>query len=147
LKAFLYGSFANNVDFKFWNGNNRVFHCLWVLVDGIYPKLSRFVKTIQEPVGGKASRYARWQESVQKDVEQAFAVLQRKFQVLVRKIEQWCVGNIANIVNCCICLHNMMVANRMVMGAKESEEFYTTATILTGKRSQRKLMLNGELQR
>ncbi len=124
MKAFLYGSFANNVDFKFRIGNVRVFHCLWVLVDGIYPKLSRFVKTIQEPVGGKASRYARWQESSRKDVERAFGVLQRKLQVLVRKIEQWYVGDIANIVNCCICLHNMMVANRMAMGDKESEEFY-----------------------
>ena len=124
LKAFLYGSFANNVDFKFRIGNVRVFHCLWVLVDGIYPKLSRFVKTIQELVGSKASRYARWQESAQKDVEQAFGVMQRKFQVLVQKIEHWYVGDIANIFNCCICLHNMMVANRMAMGDKESEEFY-----------------------
>ncbi len=75
-------------------------------------------------MGGKASRYARWQESAQKDVERAFGVLQLKFQVLVRKIEQWYIGNIANIVNCCICLQNMMVANRMAMGDKESKEFY-----------------------
>ena len=125
LKSFLDGSFANDVDFEFRIGEDRVFHRLWVLVDGIYPKLSRFVKTIQEPVGHKASRYARWQESARKDVERAFGVLQRKFHVLVRKIELWYVGDIANVVNSCICLHNMMVANRMVaMGDKESEEFY-----------------------
>jgi hypothetical protein len=57
-------------------------------------------------------------------VERAFGVLQRKFQVLVRKIEQWYVGDIASIVNCCICLNNIMVANQMAMGDKESEEFY-----------------------
>jgi hypothetical protein len=56
------------------------------------------VKTIQELVGSKASRYARWQESAQKDVEQAFGVMQRKFQVLVQKIEHWYVGDIANII-------------------------------------------------
>ena len=88
LKAFLDGSFANNFDFKFRIGDDRVFHRLWVLVDGIYPKLSRFVKTIQEPVGGKASRYTRCQESARKDVDRAFGALQRKFQMLVQKIEQ-----------------------------------------------------------
>ncbi len=59
LKAFLDGSFANDVDFKFRIGEDRVFHRLWVAVDGIFPKLSRFVKLIQEAVGLKASRYAR----------------------------------------------------------------------------------------
>ena len=63
LKAFLDRSFANDVDFEFRIGDDRVFHRLWVLVDGIYPELSRFVKTIQEPVGHNASTYARWQES------------------------------------------------------------------------------------
>ncbi|KAI2500464.1 Ribosomal protein-like protein [Fragilaria crotonensis] len=124
LKSFLDGSFANDVDFEFRIGEDRVFHRLWVLVDGIYPELSRFVKTIQEPVGHKASRYARWQESARKDVERAFGVLQCKFHVLVRKIELWYVGDIANVVNSCICLHNMMVANGMAMGDEESEEFY-----------------------
>jgi hypothetical protein len=51
-------------------------------------------------------------------------VLQRKFHVLVRKMELWYVGDIASVVNCCICLHNMMVPNRMAMGDEESEEFY-----------------------
>ena len=61
-----------------------------------------------------------------KDEERAFGVLQRKFQVLVRTTELWYVGDIvaADIVNCCICLHNMMVVNRMTMGDEESEEFY-----------------------
>ncbi len=61
------------------------------------------MKTIQEPVGIKASRYARWKKSARKDVEQAFGVLQRKFHVLVRKMELWYVGDIASVVNCCLC--------------------------------------------
>ena len=84
-------------------------------------------------------------------MERAFGVLQLKFQVIVvQKVEQLYVGDIANIVNCCICLHNVMVANRMAMGDKESEEFYafpamvrrsraTTATILTGRGSRESL--------
>ena len=59
MKAFFDGGFANDVDFEFRIGEDRVFHRLWVAVDGIFPKLSRFVKLIQEAVGLKASRYAR----------------------------------------------------------------------------------------
>jgi Plant transposon protein len=79
---------------------------------------------MQEPVGRKACQYAVWQESARKDVERAFGVLQRKFQVLVKKVELWYVSDIANIVKCSLCLHNMMVATRMAQGEEESEEFY-----------------------
>ena len=135
LKAFVDGSFARDVDFEFRIGDDRTFHRLWVMVDGIYPELSRFVKTLQEPVGHKASRYAKWQESARKDVERAFGVLQRKFQVLVKRIELWYLGDIANVVNCCICLHNMMVADRMATGDEESEDFYAFPGMLDGNES------------
>ena len=36
LKAFLDGLFASKVDFEY-TVNDRVFHCLWLAVDGIYP--------------------------------------------------------------------------------------------------------------
>ena len=97
MKAFVDGSFARDVDFEFRIGDDRTFHRLWVMVDGIYPELSRFVKTLQEPVGHKASRYAKLQESAQKDVERAFGVLQRKFQVLVKRIELWYLGDIQTL--------------------------------------------------
>jgi hypothetical protein len=124
LKAFLDGSFARDVDFEFTIGEDKVFNRLWILVDGIYPELSRFVKTLQEPVGRKACRYAVWQESARKDIERAFGVLQRKFRVLVGKNELWYVRDIGNVVKCCLCLHNMMVATRMAQDEEESEEFY-----------------------
>ena len=110
LKAFLDGFFARDVDFELTIGDDKVFNRLWILVDGIFPDLSRFVKTLQELVGRSASRYAVWQESARKDIERAFGVLQRKFHVLVGKIDQWYVSDIASIVKCCLRLHNMMVA-------------------------------------
>ncbi len=58
LKAFLDGFFARDVDFELTIGDDKVFNRLWILVDGIFPDLSRFVKTLQEPVGRRASRYA-----------------------------------------------------------------------------------------
>jgi hypothetical protein len=82
------------------------------------------VKTIQEPVVRKASKYAIWQESARKDIERAFGVLQQKFHDLVRKREFWYLTNICSVVNICIMLHNMMVANRIESGDNESNAFY-----------------------
>ncbi|KAI2506757.1 Ribosomal protein-like protein [Fragilaria crotonensis] len=123
LKSFLDGSFAADVDFEFEVGG-RVFNRLWLMVDGIYPELSRFVKTVEEPSDRKASAYAKWQEAARKDIERAFGVLQRKFHVLVRKIEMWYVGDIACVVNTCIMLHNMMVSHRIDTDEVESEVLY-----------------------
>jgi hypothetical protein len=124
LKSFLDSSFATNVDFEFEIGGTNVFSQLWLLVDGIYPELSRFVKTIQEPVGRKASKYAMWQESAREDIERAFGVLQRKFHVLVRKMEFWYLTDTCSVVNTCIILHNIMVANRIDSGNNESDAFF-----------------------
>ena len=44
--------------------------------------------------------------------------------MLVGKIELWYVSDIASVVKCCLCLHNMMVAFRMSQDEEESEEFY-----------------------
>ena len=55
-KSFVDGTFAF-VDFEFEIGG-RVFNKLWVLVDGIYPQLSRFVQTLSVPNGsGQAEFY------------------------------------------------------------------------------------------
>jgi hypothetical protein len=132
LKAFLDGFFARDVDFELTIGDDKVFNRLWILVDGIFPDLSRFVKTLQEPVGRRVCRYAVWQESARKDIERAFGVLQRKFHVLVGKIELWYVSNIASVVKCCLCLHNMMAASRMAQGEEEFEEFYAFPGLTRG---------------
>ena len=67
---------------------------MWFLVDGIYPELARFVKTISEPMSPQARTFAKWQEAARKAIERAFGVFQRKFQIAVRKIEQWYVEDI-----------------------------------------------------
>ena len=123
LRSFLDGTFAKQVDFEF-TINGQGFHRVWLLVDGIYPELSRFVKTISEP-GDKRSRYyAKWQEATRKDIERAFGVLQRKFNVLVRPVEQWYVEDITKIVETCIVLHNMMVEDRIQRDESEESNWY-----------------------
>ena len=123
LKAFLDGSWHENVDFSF-NIAGKQFSKLWIMVDGIYPELARFVKTIQEPVDRNSSNYAKWQEASRKDVERGFGVLQRKFHVLVKLFEQWYVEDISDIVLTCVVLHNAMVAHRIANGETEGCSFY-----------------------
>lgn len=125
LKAFLDGSFSTNVDFEF-NIGGKTFSELWILVDGIYPELSRFVKSFDEPVGERDKMYVGWQESSRKSVERAFGVLQRKFQILERKVELWYVEDIHQVVMACVVLHNMMVAERVARDEEEHSSLYVT---------------------
>jgi hypothetical protein len=105
LEAFIDGTWRDNVDFPFTVANKEFNH-LWLTTDGIYPELACFVKTVQEPINDKAKGYSRWQEATRKDIERAFGVVQRKFQILIRKFEQWYVNDISDIVLACIMLHN-----------------------------------------
>jgi hypothetical protein len=89
------------------------------MADGIYPDLSRFVKSFDEPMGVSKKRYATWQEASRKDIERAFGVMQRKFHILVRDFEYWFVQEIEQIVLACIILHNMMVEARLVERLEE----------------------------
>ena len=123
LQSFIDGSFYNDVDFEFEIFGN-VFYRLWLMADGIYPELARFVKTIQEPGDGLSSYYAAWQEAARKDIERAFGVLQRKFHILIKDYELWYIADIGMIVEACIILHNMMVAERIARNEEEGSAWY-----------------------
>ena len=124
LAMFTDGTFARDIDFEF-EIDDTTFNKLWVLVDGIYPELARFVKTISVPLSKAHKRFAKWQESTRKSVERGFGVLQRKFMILVRKQEFWFLNDINDVVFTCIILHNMMVQHRLDNDDEmESEENY-----------------------
>ena len=72
------GCSHSKIDFEF-TIDEQVFNKLFYLVDGIYPQLSCFVKTISIPITKKVKTFAGWQEAAQKDVECAFGVLQSKW--------------------------------------------------------------------
>jgi Plant transposon protein len=107
LRSFLDGT-SSLIDFPY-NLAGQQFTQLWVFVDGIYPELSRFVKTISVPITKAKKLFALWQESSRKAVERAFGILQRKFQILTRPVEFWYQDDVKDIVDTCIMLHNMMV--------------------------------------
>jgi hypothetical protein len=58
------------------------FDRMFLLVDGIYPKYSRFVRGFKAPITDEEVRFTGWQESARKDIERAFGVLQCKWKVL-----------------------------------------------------------------
>ena len=70
---------AGVVPFKI---NGETFDKCFLLVDAVYPKFSRFVKGIKEPITPKEKKYSGWQESSRKDVERAFGVIKRTWQFL-----------------------------------------------------------------
>ena len=64
------GSFsANDLSYEL---NGKEFRFLWYLVDGIYPCLNRFVKTISELANRWEVLFMKWKEAKWKDIEHAF---------------------------------------------------------------------------
>jgi len=88
------------------------FNAIWFLVDGIYPPIARFVKTISDPLKHEVL-YASWQERCRKDVERAFAALQGKWRALARPVEFWDPEHIGDMVTGCVLMHNRMVEQRL----------------------------------
>ena len=62
--------------------NGHEYKIGYFLSDGIYPKWATFVKTIPLPQGPKAKLFAQRQETVRKDVERAFGILQDRLAIV-----------------------------------------------------------------
>ena len=92
------------------------FNQLFLLVDGIYPKLSRFVKAISQPIGKGPQGFTKWQESARKDIERAFGVLQFRWQCVSRPIHLMKLEYVSDMVTAAIIFHNMGVSDRVMGG-------------------------------
>jgi hypothetical protein len=73
-KAFVDGTYLENCNFSY-TINEKQFDKLWVTVNGIYPMLSQFIKTLSQPVDKPQANYAKWHEQTRKDVEQGFGII------------------------------------------------------------------------
>ncbi|XP_024004407.1 putative nuclease HARBI1 [Eutrema salsugineum] len=91
--------------------NGRQYRLAYYLTDGIYPKWTAFVQSIPSPQGEKAKAFAKRQESIRKDVERAFGVLQARFTIIKNPALFWDKEKIRKIMRACIILHNMIVEN------------------------------------
>ena len=82
------------------------------------------------------SYFAKSQEAFRKDVERAFGVLKKKFQVLSHSIWFHYQDDIFFVVFVCIAMHNMMVQYRIdEEGVSESESFYCTSHLEDAERA------------
>jgi len=136
LREFLDGSYTRELDFNFTIGGQQ-FNMLWFLVDGIYPELARFVKTISQPITDAERKFTKWQESCRKDIERVFGVIVRKFQILKRDIEKWDANDVTSIVFTCIVMHNMMVEHRVTRNEVENHNFYAILADSEGNNNNR----------
>ncbi len=89
------------------NGNE--YNNGYYLADGIYPEWASFMKTISLPQIEKHKLFAERQEGARKDVEQAFGVLQARFNIVRRPAKKWKRKSVGKIMLACVILHNMIV--------------------------------------
>ena len=104
--------------------NGHEYNKGYYLADGIYPKWSTFVKTISSPAIPKHVEYAKVQEACRKDVERAFGVLQAKFAVVRFPAMTWSPQRMWEVMNACICLHNMIIENERDNPVDENKTFF-----------------------
>jgi hypothetical protein len=67
---------------------------------------------IKNPQGGAARHFVKLQQSAQKDIEQAFGVLQACWACLKVGCQLWEKDKVMDMIICCIILHNMIVEER-----------------------------------
>jgi hypothetical protein len=97
---------APEVDFTI---NDHSYNMGYYLTDGIYPQWAAFVKTIQSPLGNKRKYFAKAQEVVRKDVEQAFGVLQSRFATIRGPTRFWDKDTLREIMTTCVIMYNMII--------------------------------------
>jgi hypothetical protein len=96
------------------------FNKVFVLVDGIYPPYSRFVRGIKVPATREEKKYTSWQEGARKYVERAIGVLKNTLQFLDRRILLQDLTDISNRVVSCLLLHNIIVTDRVMQEASDT---------------------------
>nr|XP_043630315.1 uncharacterized protein LOC122601633 [Erigeron canadensis] len=69
----------------------------------------RAPKSFNCPMDPTTSKFKRYQEAVRKDVEQAFGVLQGRWQIVEQQARAYSVNKIKRIMLYCVILHNMIV--------------------------------------
>ena len=104
--------------------NGHQYNKGYYLADGIYPKWPVFAKTISSPKSEKESTYAKAQDAARKDVERAFGVLQQRFAVVRFPTMTWSQSQMWDVMNACICLHNMILENERDDPEEEEGKLY-----------------------
>ena len=124
LESMMDGS-HDAIDFSF-NIDGQKFDQLYYLVDGIYPSLSRFLATVNDPTTALDCFYAPKQEGWRKSIERAFGVLKKKFLSIGTKSVLYHREDMFYLVTATIVMHNMMVKEQIDDEEVEDGSFYDT---------------------
>ncbi|CAH9116217.1 unnamed protein product [Cuscuta epithymum] len=96
--------------------NGHQYNMGYYLSDGIYPQYATLIQTISQPCSVKEKLFAKRQESVRKDVERAFGVLQSRWHIVKGQACMWSAKDLGKIMKTCIILHNMIIENECGQG-------------------------------
>lgn len=89
--------------------NGVAYNQYYLLANGIYLQWSCFLQTIHAPHDKKQRHFVQKQESVRKNVERCFDVLQAQFAMIQNSCRQWSLDCISSIIFVCCILHNMIL--------------------------------------
>lgn len=89
--------------------NGNTYNHGYYLTDGIYPRWAAFIPAYISPNDEKRRTFTRRQESLRKDVERAFGILQARFAIIRRPAKYWSMKLIRRVMIACVILHNMIV--------------------------------------
>ncbi|CAH9068919.1 unnamed protein product [Cuscuta epithymum] len=115
--------------------NGHQYNMGYYLSDGIYPQYATLVQTISQPCSMKEKLFAKRQESVRKDVERAFGVLQSRWRIVKGPARMWSATDLGKIMKTCIILHNMIIEDESGHGINpenwqpEKEEVLQNVTL------------------
>ncbi|KAM0997925.1 hypothetical protein EV1_007804 [Malus domestica] len=105
----------------YW-GNGTQYDGSYYLADGIYPRWSKFVKTVSHPQTEKEKHFSKCQEGCRKDVERCFGILQARWAIVRVATRMFDVETLRSIMIMCIILHNMIVKDEYYYDAVDEYE-------------------------
>jgi hypothetical protein len=105
--TFFFGVTDSNNDINVLNGCEH--HMRYYLTDGIYPSCPVFIKGVPVPQQEKHRFFSMKQASVRKDVERAFSLLKKRFNILVIPGRSYYQDTLGLIMRACIIFLNMII--------------------------------------
>lgn len=89
--------------------NNNKYKSFYLLCDGIYPNYSIFQGPIDNPINAKERLFNKKQSAIRKNVECAFGILKKKFEIIKKPCIKHDIDFMNNILYCISILHNMVI--------------------------------------
>lgn len=89
--------------------NGHKYNQPYYLADETYPIWPVLIKTFQHAQDDMGKHFSMLQEAAQKDIKQAFGVLQLQWAILAMSCWVWDLTEVKWLMTACIILHNMIV--------------------------------------